>query len=193
MNPEVQAHPIYRYTVRSGTSRDVPVYERVISLEGDACNGFRLSARIDEEESEIGLAEILLEDALSSELPGDESASEHVVDGFGHALGLSLARHLTELTPAQSASQRADLALQCIVTSLNAPYTEENSKGVRQFRFEHCPIREAADRTGIEDISLAHHALNSLVKDTIKALDPFLSVSMPTQQSDEHVFSLSLS
>ncbi len=190
MSTDSQATPIYGYIVRSGWPRDIPMYERTIYLDGDPNIGFRLWGKVVDENNTNDLSEILLEDALSSELPGDGSASEQVVDGFGDAFGNSLARHIVEQTPTLSAEQRASLALKSILSSLNAPYTVETVAGNLQYRFAHCPLCDAAKRTGIQEVKLAHHGLNAFLQDTIHAIAPNMHVRMPIDRNDEHVFGL---
>ncbi|MEC5128006.1 hypothetical protein VSU19_14665 [Verrucomicrobiales bacterium BCK34] len=181
--------PVYSYVVRT-EARDVVMFQRTIYLEGDASDGFRLLAKIDEEDTAIDLSEILLEDAMSSDDPGDVSISENVVDGFGHVLGQAVARQIVALTPDLSSSKQAELALAGIVRSLGAPYTEALSEGTTQYRFDHCPLCDASDRTGIEEVDLAHRALSALVVTTIGAIHPDRVVSMPRGKNDEHVFGL---
>ena len=66
--------PVYSYVVRT-EGRDIVLFQRSVFLEGDAAAGFQLVAKIDEEESSIGLSEILLEDAMSSDVPGEDDAT----------------------------------------------------------------------------------------------------------------------
>lgn len=191
MNESPNSTPcsVYSYVITT-EGRDVPMYQRTIYLEGDTNEGFRLFASIDEEDTRVDLGVILLEDAMSSKTPGDPSASEHVVDGFGHALGGALARRMIERSPDQSSFEQAQLALECIVRSLNASYSEDTSKGVSQYRFDHCPLCDASKRTGLAYVDLAHHALSSLLKTTIQSLDSDSDVCAPLDKNDDHVFSL---
>ncbi|MDF1812482.1 MAG: hypothetical protein P1V20_09710 [Verrucomicrobiales bacterium] len=180
---------VYSYVVTT-EGREIAMYQRTIYLEGCANEGFRLFASIDEEDSRVDLAVILLEDAMSSEIPGDPSTSEHIVDGFGHALGGALARRMIERSPNQSALEQKQLALAGIVRSLNSPYTEEEAKGFTQYRFDQCPLCDASKRTGIEHVDLAHHALYGLLKTTIRSIDPDSDICAPRDKSEEHIFSL---
>ena len=183
------SRPVYSYVVRT-EARDVIMFQRTVFLEGDATDGFRLVAKIDEENSAIDLSEILLEDAMSSDVPGDVSISEDVVDGFGHVLGQAVARQLVERTSDHSAEERAALALACLVRSLGATFTEEDLNGVQQYRFDHCPLCDASDRTGIEEVDLAHRALSALLETTIGTILPGQGVRMPRGKNEEHVFGL---
>lgn len=186
---ESHSRPVYSYVVRT-EARDVVMFQRTIYLEGDAEGGFHLLAKLDEEEGAIDLSEILLEDAMSSDVPGETSINEHVVDGFGHALGLSLARQIAKQTPDHSADERARLALGCIVKSLGSSHTEEIVNGAQQYRFEHCPLCDASQRTGIEEVDLAHRALASLLETTLETIHPGQRVSMPRGKDEDHVFGL---
>lgn len=98
-----------------------------------------------------------------------------------------MTRKLRQFT---ATSQRASLALKSILRSLNAPYTVETVAGNPQYNFAHCPLCDAAKRTGIQEVDLAHHGLNSLLQDTIHAIAPNMHVRMPNNRNDEHVFGL---
>ncbi|YCM46821.1 hypothetical protein V2O64_25210 (plasmid) [Verrucomicrobiaceae bacterium 227] len=191
MNSKQNAIPIYSFIVRSGSPRDIPMFERTIFLGGNANEGFRLWGNVDGEENVNDLSEILLEDALSSDAPGDLEASEHVADGFSHALARSLARHVSEQTPTLSKKERAKLTLDCLMHSLDANYTEANTSGNHQYNFSQNPIREAAKRTGIDEIALAEHALHTLLQETILAIDPSLQLTTPNDGHGQISYALS--
>lgn len=189
LNSMSDSRSVYSYVVRT-EARDVVMFQRTIYIEGSAADGFRLLAKIDEEDTAIDLSEILLEDAMSSDDPGDVSISEDVVDGFGHVLGQAVARQIVALTPDLPSSKQAELGLACIVRSLGAPFTEEANEGAAQYRFDHCPLCDASDRTGIEEVDLAHRGLSALLETTIGTIHPGQGVSMPRGKNDEHVFAL---
>ncbi|MGJ8723251.1 MAG: hypothetical protein ACSHYB_01735 [Roseibacillus sp.] len=189
MNSESTVTPVYSYIARSGAPRDIPMYQRTVYLGGNDSEGFHLWGTIDEENDAIDLSEILLEEALSSDT-GEAEESEHIVDGFSHALGTAIARHITKQTSERTPEDRARLAVRCLLNSLNTTFTVEDSAQNTLYQFSRHPIREAADRTGIDEVELAKHTLHELLQNTVRALDPGLTIETSNNKEKGDTYTL---
>lgn len=188
-----QATVIYNYTVGSGDMFYEEVAERNVFIRGDEESGFHIWAECADggKATTVDLDEILLEGALASEVRGLPLEIERLADCFAERLGRAVARHISLGSPMESNIRRATLTLECILGSMHNPFTTEQIGGEMHYVFDHCPLCNAAERSGIRtEVELAHHELGTLISSAIGFIDPELRVRFPSDHYAEHVFAI---
>ncbi|MEW6567583.1 MAG: hypothetical protein AB1449_05340 [Chloroflexota bacterium] len=79
-------------------------------------------------------------------------------------------------------------ALECILEAMNAHFTIEQRGIELRFVLECCPLRLAAERTGLYDVELAHYGINALCQSLVHALEPHSEVFAPANEQADHTF-----
>lgn len=187
-----EAVKLCSYTIGSGDMYYSEEEKRNVFISGDAQNGFRIWGQLVDIENArpIGLDEILLEDALACEVPGHLTEGKQMEEIFATHIGTAVAHNIIKRTPGATANTIADLSLQCILHSLNASYRVKELNGGKQYQLDHCPLCAAAERIGIPEVKMAHHALHTLLQSMALTIDPALTVQQPSSRHDEHIFAI---
>ncbi len=180
------------YALGSGDMYYSEEEKRNVFIGGDAQNGFRIWGQLVDIENAppIGLDEILLEDALTCEVPGHLNESERMGKIFATHFGTAVANHIIKRMPGETVNTIADLSLQCILRSLNTTWRVKELNGGKQYQLDHCPLCAAAERIGVPEVEMAHHALHTLLQSMAHTIDPALTVQQPSSRHDEHTFAI---
>jgi hypothetical protein len=164
--------------------------ERTLYLRGDPETGFILYGEIPDggEASSVNLAEVLLEFAMSWDVPGDQAEAGRRMQIFGRRIGEAVADHIVRTMPVRDVLQYAAYALEDVFRSLDAPFANQQTKNELRYGLAQCSLRVAAEATGMgPEVDLAHHALNALYQSLVSALAPQLRIQLPGGPNAEHV------
>jgi hypothetical protein len=112
------------------------------------------------------------------------------MQAFGERLGEALARYIKDNAPAEMATNPGACALECVLESMNAHFTVEQVGSELRFIVAGCPLHETAERTGLMEVELAHHGINTLCQRLIHAMEPDLVVRAPLEARADHIFSV---
>lgn len=182
--------PILTYQIASAEMRYVVQNERTVYLQGEPEMGFILYGEIPDEgyTSSVNLAEVLLEFAMTWDVPGDQSEALRQMQIFGGHIGEVLADQIVEAMPASGVLQRVAHALEGVFRSLDASFTDQQRKNELHYELDPCPLRVAADVTGMcREMDPAHHALNAICQNLVSVIDPRLRIQLPGGPGAEHV------
>ena len=175
---EPPAIQLFRYTVASADMFYAEEEQRDILLGKDDYGHIRIwgATTNGAPPTRIGLCRVFLEYALYlSSWCAPAEADFHMQD-FGERLGHGLARYLQDNPVLLEPNDPTVRALEQIFQSIGADFSEEYlERGVR-FLVSHCPVEEAAKRSGLTHVELARHGVNALCRTLILDTDPSLTV-----------------
>lgn len=166
---------LFTYVVASADMRYIERSEREIHLrhvdeKGPVVRG---------EMSDCGplchanLGQILLEYAMSCEGTRDDAVEAEMARGFGQRLGKSLAKRLDGRGGTADGPAELAAALQCVLHSLEVPFTAHASDGEMRYQLEYDPVTAAAQEAGIRrGQPVARQALLALLETLPPAMDP---------------------
>lgn len=178
------------YPIASGDIYYSVVNERIVCVCDDPLQGFHIWGEIPGGgiNTAVDLCQVFLEYAMTYAAGYDQAQVLCNMDRFGRRLGDALAGHIKSSTPMETAKKLGVCALECILESMNAHFTvEQHGIGLR-FILECCPLRLAAERTGLYDVELAHYGINALCQSLIHALEPKSKVFAPASERADHTF-----
>ena len=195
MNPKTtqpRATQLYSFTVASADMFYSEVNRRELYIRDDPEDGFQVWGEIPGGGgvTAADLSEVLLEYAMTCAALGDLPQAYRQMDKFGRELGERLAVCVMRCTPDQPEEHRAACALECVLESLNAGFTIQQSGDLLSYTLDHCPLCDHAERTGLSQVELAHHGLGALCHSLIRSLDPELEVGLPASPEATPIFSL---
>lgn len=136
----------------------------------------------------VDLCQVFLEYAMTCAAGYDKPQAFCKMENFGRRLGETLAEHIKSSTPMESAKNLGACALECILEAMNAHFTVEQRGYELHFVLECCPLRLAAEYSGLYDVELAHYGVNALCQSLTHALDPNLLVYAPSDERADHTF-----
>ncbi|HEC24238.1 MAG TPA: hypothetical protein ENI95_15115, partial [Chloroflexi bacterium] len=104
-----QSTPLHSYTLASADEFYEAIGLRVIYVQDDPQGGIRIWGESPEEDTSTAanLSQMLLEYALSCDVPGAQEWAFEQMEAFGEHLGKALADWLRETMPSTTAEQRA--------------------------------------------------------------------------------------
>lgn len=180
------------YVLASGDMFYGEAAQRFIYLSHNPDDGFRVRGEIpgQGQETAVDLAQILLEYSMTCKAISDLPDAYRQMDRFGARLGEALALHIIEGTPAKTDAHRCYSALECVLDSMHASFTVQEVKGNLQYTLPNCPLCEAADRSGVRHVRLAHHGLNAVCQRLLDGIAPDYAIQIPFSPTAEHVFSV---
>lgn len=187
---DIQDVRLYRYPIASEDMKYIEVNQRDIYLRRDPQGDMVLQGEIPGcgDSCDADLAQVILEFVMTCEGCDDPDEVHATAQGFGKALGSALASHVKAGAPGEGIRGWVDAALTCVVRSVKVPYTSEHEAGDWVFMLNHCPLRDAAGRTGIGGrMEAAHAALYALYEGVAEALNPNMRVRLPSASHDEGV------
>ena len=138
----------------------------------------------------IDLFEIFLEYALYCCSCTDREETLSNMKNFGERLGRSLANQLQNDIVLSRSCTSASQILKHILETVDAhPSVESDDTGVRVIVADY-PLEKAAKRSGLLNIELAHHGVNSLCQCLIHCIDPHLAVNASSDAHSEFIFTI---
>ena len=184
---------LLRYTVASGDMFYAEQEQRDVLLGRDDHGHIRIwgATANGNPAARIGLCRVFLEYALYlSSWCSPAEANFHMQD-LGERLGHGLARYLQNNPALLAPSDPTVRALEQIFEAVGADFSEEYLESGVRFLVSHCPVEEAAKRSGLTHVELARHGVNALCRTLIQDMDPSLVVSTAPDNLGEFMFTFS--
>nr|MBN1229526.1 formate/nitrite transporter family protein [Anaerolineae bacterium] len=179
---EPQQLPLFGYVIASGDAYYTEMGQRMIYLEDEAHGGYHISAEMPGKgkATAVDLSQVLLEYAMTCHTSSSAQQAESMMRAFGKRLGEKIADHFTHSLSAETPSYRAVCALECVLQSLNAPYTvEEITNGV-QCHLAVSSLEKAAEQSGMwAEIEMAQLGLESLCDTLSELLGCVMHIDLP--------------
>jgi hypothetical protein len=167
--------------------------ERTVYLQGAPETGFSLYGEIPDggEAAFVNLGEVLLEFAMSWDVPGAPTEARRQMQIFGTHIGEALADQSARAKPVNGVLGRAACALEDVFRSMDASFAYRQSKSEMHYELDRCPLHAVAQVTGMRrEAELAHHALNAICQSLVSAIDPELQIQLPGGPNLEHTISI---
>ncbi len=190
---EPAAVKLCRYSVASSDMFYAELEQRDVMLGKDNAGHIRIWGQTSSSTSaRVGLCRVFLEYALYCSSWCNASEARYHMENFGERLGRGLAAYMQHNPDLVSRDDPTIRALEQIFSAIGAEFSEDHlQQGVR-FLVSHCPIEEAAKRSGLPHSELARHAINAMCRRLIHEMNPgWIVVTAPDSQP-ELMFMLTL-
>ena len=142
--------------------------------------------------TKIDLCEIFLEYGLYCCSWCSMAETLYHMRDFGEQIGRSLAKYLTENPSLLAPENPAVRALEHTIEMMGARFSAEHSGTETRLIVTDCPLAKTAERSGLRNIELARHGINSMCKSLIHAMDPNLNLSTSSPDQPEFIFTISM-
>ena len=180
------------YVIASADMYYAEMEQRDVFLSCDEQGNFCIGGKMADGEpsTTIDLFEIFLEYALyCCSWAGGEEALYNMQD-FGERFGRSLAKQLENNVLLFKSRNSASYILRYIFETVDShPAVENVDAGVRVIITDY-PLEEAAKRSGLWNIELAHYGINSMCQSLIRCLNPGVSLKTSSDTRSEFIFTI---
>ncbi len=184
---------LFSYPITSADMFYSEMGQREVAFNDDPVHGYSISGEIPNVGgSTISLPEALLEYAMTciATARGDTAQAYRQMDDFGKRLGEGVAVQVLQSTPAEAAAERASCAMECVLRSMNVPFTLDKTDSELRYSLSLCPLCETSEESGLRHVELGHHGINALFRGLIRALDPALGIRLPSISHSDHIFAV---
>jgi hypothetical protein len=180
---EKQDAPVFSYALASGDLRYIEIGEREIFLRRVPGKGlvFRGEIAGHGSDSYINLSEILLEYAMSCEGCSRAELATEMLLHFGDQLGQIYLENTNQENETLSEEEKLSRAMVCLLTSMDAKYSEEHQSQSLEYSLDCCPLSECARDTGLNrSVEMAYLSLVELFNSIIAKLAPEWTLIKPS-------------
>ncbi len=189
---EPVAVKLCQYSVASGDMYFAELEQRDVMLGRDNAGHIRIwgQTKNGSPSARVGLCRVFLEYGMyCSSWCGPTEACYHM-ENFGESLGQSLAVYMKANPELVSRDDPTIRALEQIFTAIGAEFTEDHMQAGVRFLVSHCPIEEAAKRSGLPHGELARHGINAMCRKLIHEMNPGWIVVTAMDNQPELMFTL---
>lgn len=187
---ELCAAHLLRYVIASADMYYAEMEQRDVFMSCDGQGNFRIWGEIENEgpAAAIDVFEIFLEYAMyCCSWSGVDEALYRMQD-FGESLGRAAAKHLEEIIPPFLSENSAVQCLRHIFETANFS-VEDADAGVR-FVVADYPLENAAKHSGLWNVELAQHGINSMCQSLIQSINPHLTLDASSNARSEFIFTI---
>ncbi len=190
-NAEPPAVRLLQYSVSSGDMFFAEVEHRAVLLGKDDLGHIRVWGEDASGPShKIGLCRVFLEYAMHSASRCSTAEALDHMECFGERLGHNLAMYIQENPDLVAADDPTVRALEQVFGAIGVDFTEDRlQEGVR-FLASHCPIEEAAKRSGLVHTELARHGVHAMCRTLIHEMNPGVILLTAQDTQPELMFTL---
>lgn len=188
---EPAAVRLLEYSVSSGDMFHAEVEQRAVLLGKDNAGHIRIWAEnASGPSNKFGLCRVFLEYGMyCASWYGIAEARCHM-QSFGERLGHSLAMYIQENPDLVGADDPTVRALEQVFGAIGADFTEDHLQAGVRFLASHCPIDEAAKRSGLVQTELARHGVNAMCRRLIHEMNPGVVLLTAQDSQPELMFTL---
>jgi hypothetical protein len=154
----------------------------------------RVWGEISEEKgtTKVDLCKVFLEYALHCANTHSRDTAAEQVALFGQQIGMQLAEYLKRNPELVKTKNVALGALECLFGNIRASYFEDYAASGVRFVVTECPLEEAAKRSGLEDVELARHGVNSMCQSLCQGMSPEAVVKALPDSRPDFAFTITL-
>ncbi len=184
----VRDTPVFSYVIASGEMRYIEVNERNIYLRDDPLVGPVLRGEIPGcgPGCYADLSQMFLEFVTSNEGCKDQNEAEAATIHFGQQIGKTIAAKLSQHVPGVPTIGQLSHAFECLLNSMNVPYTVERTTANLRYTLAYCPLRESAINTGFNcGVPTAYLGFSALCESMLRDLAPDWKLLQPSAQNFE--------
>ncbi len=181
-----------QYSVSSGDMYYAELEQRDVLLGKDHAGHIRIWGQGSSggSSARIGLCRIFLEYALYCSSWCNAAEARYHMENFGERLGRGLALYMKENPDLVARDDPTIRALEQIFGAIGAEFTEDHLQAGVRFLVSHCPIEDAAKRSGLPHSEIARHGLNALCRRLIHEMNPGWIVVTAMDSQPELMFTL---
>ncbi len=189
---DARAAKLCQYSVASGDMYFAELEQRDVLVGQDNAGHIRIWGQQASSASSarIGLCRILLESALYYSSWCNASEARYHMENFGERLGRGLAAYMKANPELVSQDDPTIRALEQIFTAIGAEFAEDHLDAGVRFLVSHCPIEDAARRSGLPYGELGRHGLNAMCRRLIYEMNPGWIVVTAMDSQPELMFTL---
>jgi hypothetical protein len=189
---ESSAVQLLQYSVASGDMYYAELEQRDVLLGKDNAGHIRIWGETanGNPSLKVGLCRVFLEYALYCSSWCSAAEANYHMQGFGERLGHRLATYLQNNPDLVGPNDPTVRALEQIFGAIGADYTEDHIDAGVRFLVSHCPVEEAAQRSGLVNIELARHGINAMCRQLILDMAPSVIVLTSPDNRAEFMFSI---
>ena len=189
---EPSAVHLFRYVVASADMYYSEVEERDVFIGKNENSNFSIWGETADgcPSNKINLCEIFLEYGLycCSWCSMDERL--YHMQNFGERLGHTVAQYLQENHHLLIGENPAVRALEQVFGTIGACFSAEYSEAGVRFMVTDCPLENAAKRSGLPNIELAHHGINAMCRSLILDINPGVTVNTSSEIRPEFILTI---
>ena len=173
-----------QYSVSSADMFYAELEQRDVLVGKDAAGHVRIWGQNSSgSPAHIGLCRIFLEYALYCSSWCNAAEARYHMENFGERLGDGLAAYMRSNPDLVARDDPTIRALEQIFGAIGAEFTEDHLQAGVRFLVSHCPIEDAAKRSGLPHSELARHGINAMCRRLINETNPgWIVVTAPDSQ-----------
>ena len=188
---EPVAVKLCRYSVACGDMYFAELEQRDVVVGKDTAGHIRIWGQTANGRSApVGLCRIFLEYALYCSSWCSPAEARYHMENFGERLGRGLALFMKANPDLVARDDPTIRALEQIFSAIGAEFTEDHLQAGVRFLISHCPIEEAAKRSGLAHSELARHGINAMCRRLIHEMNPGWIVVTASDNQPELMFTL---
>jgi hypothetical protein len=184
-NLEILNAPLFSYVLASADMRCIDIMEREVFLRRIPHAGLVFQGEIPGcvPDSAVDLSQILLEHAMSCSGFQEQSEAIEAATQFGERLAEVLLATTSDTITNLPPKEKLSSAVNCILNSMCASYSEHSKEGLLEYSLENCPLRECSASNSIRQrVDLAHLSFVALLKKLINQLAPDWVLTQPSSE-----------
>ena len=189
---EPSAVHLFRYTLASADMYYSEVEERDVFIGNDEQGNFGIwGETVDGDPStKINLCEIFLEYGLYCCSWCGMAERLYHMQSFGEQLGHAVAQYLRENPSLLVGENPAICALEHVFETIGACFSATYSETEVRFMVTDCPLENASKRSGLPNVELAHHGINSMCRCLILDINPEVTVNASSEIRPEFILTI---
>ena len=189
---EPTAVNLFQYTVASSDMYFAELEQRNVLLGKDNAGHIRIWGETANggPSSKIGLCRVFLEYGLYCSSWCSTPEALYHMQSFGERLGHRLAGYMQNNPDLLTEDDPTLRALEQIFGTIGAVFTEEHMEAGVRFLVSHCPVEDAAKRSGLSHVELARHGINAMCRRLILDMNPSLMVITAPDNRPEFMFTI---
>ncbi len=188
---EPAAVRLLQYSVSSGDMFFAEVEQRAVLLGKDDAGHIRIWGEdVGGPSHKVGLCRIFLEYAMFAASGCSMAEALDHMESFGGRLGHNLAMYIQENPDLVAADDPTVRALEQVFGAIGVDFTEDHLQAGVRFLASHCPIEEAAKRSGLANTELARHGVHAMCRTLIYEMNPGVILLTSQDTQPEFMFTL---
>jgi hypothetical protein len=133
------------------------------------------------------LSQIFLEYALSCEGCSEQIVASESMSRFGIRLGKHLSANLCRLDDGLSTVDQLSVVYECILNSMNVPYTVDRTPNKIHYKLAYSPLDKAANNAGFSRVlPIARKSFFALCQSVLRMLSSEWFLTRPSEDEIDH-------
>lgn len=187
LNAEAIEARLCQYTVSSSDMYFAEVEQRDVLVGKDGADHIRIWGQTigGGALARIGLCRVFLEHAAYYASWCGSAEARYHMENFGERVGRGLAKFMHSNPDLVQRDDPTIRALEQVFDAIGAEFTEDHVQAGVRFLVSHCPVEDAAKRSGLPYAELARHGINALCRALIHEMNPgWIVITAPDNQPE---------